>query len=874
MNPFKKLLAAGGIAALIIGSMIVGNGEEEITLPYTSVIHNRADIVIEETLAKVGDEITTLRTRQSKTIKLANGKRSLKIYSAPQHYLDSEDGVYKEYDVSVKEISQEAKTNPNRTHDKYVNPGEDAPKTRWFDGKEYDYTFINPSGDYNFTLEALYDANLVTHNMRYSKFGTDLFVVINDKADANSLSNQLSWEITGNAIAKLEANGSITFNDNDNNPLFRMRKPWMRDANLRYYYNNIDVTLHGDTLTYALDIPENAVYPIVIDPSSFAVTVDDTDSVTGFMRGQSGVNYATARDGAIANFISSTAIDIGQDFITGTYYVSRGLMRFDTSTFRTNVTVDSITYRIQMTTDSSALDSLWLKLIAANDSVNTSYFNTSHYNEFEGWAAGSAAYSPTVISDSLDAELYSVNDTLAFTFNTAGLSELNSDGTTQFFLVCGRDMASLVPTGNETMSFDDDNSYLQIWYTDLSTIIRSVLTTQVLNQEDTYTNTRDDDPYESFSVSSGLFKVGQDSIFSGAGMNYNTYRIFFSFPLATSNIATVSACSLYFNIFDFVNPGGDFEVEIIASFQDGDPAGSWAKDFHGWAGSGAYVTTPHFYGNVWNTSGKSTGWNFIPFNSRGIDSLEYYASQFDTLKIALLSSRDIGNNEPTAQEHLRISNIADDAPYLSIEYESIIPTNFTMTALNADTLRCTWDDIYTGEDGYRIIKTPYSGPSDYVDSVGAGVATIDIIGHDPNTLFEYKVQIIDSESDSTSTADSTYTHANIPHTLVMSSPSATTMQLVFNVASNPAYTNFAIRAIASPGTSVGDTSYVDFDNDNLMTLAGGSPMTTPDVDSTYIWGTLADAISINNNDTLTVVGDSGRKYTWQVWALSGSADKR
>ncbi len=593
-KPIKRLLAGGGIAALAAGyALFGGNGEEELTSQ-----QKQAVVSAEYANAKVGEELPSLRTINTKRFKTATGKQSIRIYSGKQHYLDSEDGKYKEYDVRAKDISEEAKEDPKRTHDKYVDPGADAPKTTWFNGKEYDYTFKDQTSDYSFTLEALYDTGIVTHNMKYNKFGTELFVVIDDQADANSLSNTLSWKITSNANYQLEPNDDIVFTNDDGNFLFKLTAPWMRDSDLHYYYNSIDLSLNGDVFTYTLNIPPNATFPITVDPS---VTIQ-------------------------------TVQDVGHQAISREYNDGDGTSARDTTA-----------------------------------SIGT-------------WVGGN-----NIVGQLFGAPLYYV-----------------------------------------------DRSHLL------------------------------------FDITGGI-----------------------------PNVLSVTSGSLYIYL-DEDHSDTDFAIRILRSFFYDSSVKVAFNDFYGWDTSGAYNTDSTMVDTPINTSTMSAGtWVTFPFGSTGLTVIDgIVTGAYDTLKITMLSEEDVTESAPTDGEWVLFSGSTDagEEPYIGLQYTSISPTGFAMTQVDDDQMQADWNDVITGETGYRIIQSPYSGPSDYVDSVGAGVETITVSGLIPNTQYTWKVQVIHADIATVSGEDAEYTLANLPSLIVAVKNDSTVHVFADTLGTgNPSTTQYAFR---------------------------------------------------------------------------------
>ncbi|HUV83489.1 MAG TPA: hypothetical protein VMW53_10510, partial [archaeon] len=401
-----------------------------------------------------------LRTENAKTFKAANGKRVMRLHQTKQHYLDPEDGKYKEYDLSIKDVTPEAKADPKRKWDKYVDPGEDAPKTTWFDGKPYDYTFKDSNGDNYVSFEALYNTDLVTHELKYNKFGTDLFIIINDKADANDLNNELSWKLDSNADIVIEQDGSLVVVNSD----IIIKSPWAKDADGQYI--PVSVTLHGNTLTYTISILETTAFPITVDPSTTTEAVLD-----GFMQATSGT-YLGARDTTSYNIGGNvgTYIRLGQ-FDTGGpgYGVNRGILSFPIAQSLNIVSISacSLYLNVEYKSDNDDFDISIVRGTQARPSVETDYTN------FYGWQA-SGAYSV----DSLFVFPYvsttgmSVDSWYAFPFTSAtGIPIINTviGDTLHIVMLSYEDVIASAPTSAEFIDFHGSadsgkEPYLSIQY--------------------------------------------------------------------------------------------------------------------------------------------------------------------------------------------------------------------------------------------------------------------------------------------------------------------------------------------------------------------------------------------------------------------------
>ncbi len=203
--------------------------------------------------------------------------------------------------------------------------------------------------------------------------------------------------------------------------------------------------------------------------ATFSVFVD-IDAMTGRIQNSDNVNYITTRNALVADVANAdNATDIvGQAYSSSTWSVYRTVFRFDTSGLADDATIDSVLVKIVPgTVNADAV--FFTKLVAAQDTMAVGYFGVETFINFEGWAV-LGAYSPTVLSDSLRGDTAVEGDTLTYRLNTAGKGEISKTGTTQFFLLSGKDIGSLDPKAGAEPSYyedfliEDDSMYLQVYY--------------------------------------------------------------------------------------------------------------------------------------------------------------------------------------------------------------------------------------------------------------------------------------------------------------------------------------------------------------------------------------------------------------------------
>ncbi len=133
----------------------------------------------------------------------------------------------------------------------------------------------------------------------------------------------------------------------------------------------------------------------------------------------------------------------------------------------------------------------------------------------------------------------------------------------------------------------------------------------------------------------------------------------------------------------------------------------WVADrftFDGWqSGMTAYTGTPLI--TSFSTAGFTTGatFNKLVFNQAGRDTaLKHSVTGTDTLRITLLSSKDVSATAPTNAEFVSWS---ETSSYLKHTYAppDTIPGSFTMTSISTDSLLASWTDRAYSEAGYALV---------------------------------------------------------------------------------------------------------------------------------------------------------------------------
>ncbi|MFC1573731.1 fibronectin type III domain-containing protein [Candidatus Latescibacterota bacterium] len=441
------LLAAGTATALSIVTALNNSVPEPVNEPViTLAAMNQAqkDSVIRTEIlrASPGDEVISMRKKHVKTYKETGGRFSSKIFLKQKHYFDESDSMYKDIDLSIHNVADDVKDNPDRQFDNYVDAG--CYRTTWFKEKPWDYTIRK--NDYFVTYTALFDTSGIHIITDYSEEGVKQSIVLQDSTSGASF----NWLIETNTVMTFD-NSETVFKDNSGVFLFRIPQAvaWSGD------YSPIDVvsSSHGDTLTYDLIIPSDTVYPVTLDP----VTLLSQSGATYALESNDGSTYGGARD--VTDYDTTQSVRIGQ-INNGTYYVYRAHLHFDTSSLPDWADYDSIKVAVGTITSDSDDTSFDIHLVESTTSGTSA--SSDWFNDFPGWAA-SGSYSVTDLITPVSSSGYSVSDTVKVTLNATGLTKISNTDSTRFFVMSSRDIENNAPSGNEYFFFGNDG-YIQVWY--------------------------------------------------------------------------------------------------------------------------------------------------------------------------------------------------------------------------------------------------------------------------------------------------------------------------------------------------------------------------------------------------------------------------
>ena len=443
MKLTKKLAAAAMIVVASAGIIITNTGEEipvDLKAYYKlDKIEQKAFQKAEIKAAKSGDEIKSLRSKTAKHFKGENGTMQAIVSSAPIHYFDNEDEVYKDYDLTEHAIDSTVKDNVLKKYDKYLRIGNDL--VRWKD-KKHDYRFVRDEGSY-IEYKALFDTSGITIETLPNKTGVKQNYILYDETAVT----ELRWLIDtdANIVGETE-NTDIHFHDDEGVWQFMVSAPVAWDA------NETTVPVHssvsGDTLIYVVDV-NGAVYPVTVDPT----TIITRTNAYGYIAMQ-GTDWATSRDVAAGNVAQSAQVISG--WRSSSHFLQRGVVQFETSSV--SGTVDSAKV-VMVPTEALAQD---FDIHIVEGTYDDDAIATDWYNDFTGWAA-SGAYGVNDLVTEISTSAFARGDSVRFKMTDPD-NDINKAGRTKMVILSSDDIDDTdVNLGDNRVLWNSVAIYLEVW---------------------------------------------------------------------------------------------------------------------------------------------------------------------------------------------------------------------------------------------------------------------------------------------------------------------------------------------------------------------------------------------------------------------------
>ena len=361
-------------------------------------------------------EIISERTANAKVFSLGGNKRRAKVYLCPIHYKDA-DGKFKIIDDSVKK---------NILNEYRVDSG--LWKAKFDKDKPWNYRF--EVGDKWIEYEALFEeSENLKIDIETSKIGIkETITLLDDKAPV-----EFRWRFSASGIIPTP--------------------PFAIDSN----NNDVPITqsIKDDILTYKIN-NKNAVYPIIVDPTSIEATNDGTARVF------SGANYVAARDPASGEGVGTSFIQIGQRGAPN-WGVFRGFLEFALPEMGS---VTACSLFLDGLGDASATD--------FNVYIHTSIYSdtlaVADFSKFDGRQTGQA-HDGTILNDAWSTSGW-IDGWNELVFNAAGKAAALAaqNGDFKIAMISSRDYSNTSPSDTSYTLFEpsgtaDKEPYLSITYT-------------------------------------------------------------------------------------------------------------------------------------------------------------------------------------------------------------------------------------------------------------------------------------------------------------------------------------------------------------------------------------------------------------------------
>jgi len=816
-------LSAGAVGTVMAGLLLLQGDELVSPVSLANMTKAQKDSVIatEVRSAKFGDEIMSMRSATARITKLDKGRFAAKIYTAPVNYLDGSDSTYKPIDLTVREISELAKLNPLRKFDKYVDAG--VYRSTWMNGKPHDYTFYK--GDYSVSYTALFDTADVHATTEFSTVGVKQTYTFKDIKSVQDL----KWLMSSNTVKQRRDDGSISFSDSAGTLLFLSPAPTAWDA--KYAPVLVISALSGDTLTYTIDLPEDAVFPVTIDPTSVVATND------GYIQCYHDTDYATARNAITGDSTDGGELRIGL-YSNGTYFGFR--RSFVSFAIPDMVSVSAASFFGEGNNDSSITDFI-IYILASSYSTP---LVVQDYDQFDGWQA-SGAYNGTVLNNDWNSSSYSATWN-EITFNAAGRAAILAAKTTtlKLALISKEDYDASVPVDNEYIYFDSSvtsgkEPYLSITFTPPVSPPTDFANTGATTTTLSYSWTDNSDNELGFKIKNAggdTVTVGtydaeaETGTVEGLGINTRHGLEVRSFNAAgwsapSDSVVTYTLANTP-NAWNFTNVGVDGTVDVGFGANSNPASTEYAvRD----STNQEWVQTDGTLGATIAWATYAT-WDAVTITDPGVTGTVRYG-------VMARNGDSVNTAEVTGELYV---------------YKFPAPSSFAMTALSSTSIQADWTNENANYDSLLIMNDPEHTGVVYAASGSA--ETVTKTGLTPNTIYTWFVRADSSGTKADSDADSLYTLANPPTTWAFTETSLFHVTPSFNGNSNPATTQYAIRDslrhvwVSATGTKSGTKVWRTEAQWEAITISGllcgeiyrfGVVAKNGDeVETTYLWSSL------------------------------------
>lgn len=593
----------------------------------------------------------------------------------------------------------------------------------------------------------------------------------------------VSWRFeTGAASATLE-DGVVLFRDGTGNVRFRTMPASAADAAGTPV--PVSVELAGDTLTYRALIPPDAARPVTVDPGT--TTGDILDAGHNITR----ATYLEARNATASTSINANVLSVGTYVMSNDNEVFRSDLAFPLALPDVQ-TVAACTLYVWGQSDQSDTD---IPLYMLGASAAGSSFEMADYNDFNGWQS-SGGYTGTVLNESWNSSSFATGAYNRIVFNQAGRDSVMAalEDTLRIILLSQNDYQGVQINGSAYVGFRSRTyqypPYLSMSYepyqcnTEYVNAYPPAVNRTLRAKYTNYAGARDQTSHPSIKYAP-LDTLGQ---YKASASDWRVNRAGLSIPLERQYNA-VYACTLFVrgtsdrSLTDFA-----IEAREGTWTAAGDTTAAPYYSFDGRGASGAPWSGTNLL-ESFNTAGfNAAGENALVFNAAGRDRV--LAAAGDTLRLVLLSSRDVSNTAPTGEEYA-VFNTQNARLSVRWALNDSLPADVAMTVLAPDSIRIAWRDRCFDETGWRIVNLADTSEA---ATAPADAESLDIGGLVPNTLYRWMVQVTGGALDGAySDPDSARTLAAVPGQTLVTVVEDSLIHFILDPGANPAGTSFAVQ---------------------------------------------------------------------------------
>ncbi len=593
----------------------------------------------------------------------------------------------------------------------------------------------------------------------------------------------VSWRFeTGAASATLE-DGVVLFRDGTGRVRFRTMPATAADAAGTPV--PVSVELAGDTLTYRALVPPDAALPVTVDPGTTTGDILDAGhSITM-------ATYLESRNATASSAINANVLSVGTYVLSNDNRVYRSDLAFPLALPDVQ-TVAACTLYVWGHTDQSDTD---IQLYMLGASAAGSTFEMADFNDFNGWQS-SGGYTGTILNESWNSSSFVTGAYNHIVFNQAGRDSLTAalEDTLRIVLLSQNDYQGAQINGSAYVGFRSRTyqypPYLSLSYVPYQCNVEYVnayppaVNRTLRAKSTTYAAARDQTSHPSIRYAP-LDTLGQ---YKASASDWRVNRTGLSIPLERQ-YNVVYACTLFVrgtsdrSLTDFA-----IEAREGTWTAAGDTTAAPYYSFDGRGASGSPWNGTNLLESFNTTGFNSAGENALVFNAAGRDRV--LAAAGDTLRLVLLSSRDVSNTAPTGEEYV-VFNTQNARLSVRWALNDSLPADVAMTVLAPDSIRIAWRDRCFDETGWRIVNLADTSEA---ATASADAESLDIGGLVPNTLYRWMVQVTGGALDGECSApDSARTYAAIPGQTFVSVVEDSLIHFILDPGTNPAGTAFAVQ---------------------------------------------------------------------------------